>query len=151
MSKFEEYVRSNAGAFDTELPPIGAEDRFLGRWEAGRSRVRIFRTVLPAAAAAALAVLLLLPPAGRSRDWLRRAGDNPESVYSSYMAQVTKAWEKAGMDEDRSEQLRNLTEEAIPLADQLPDELSDSEKAVILKEHYNTILDGVHQILTMNE
>ena len=123
----------------------------VGAWEAGRSRVRIFRTVLPAVAAAALAVLLLLPPAGRSRDWLRRAGDTPESVYSSYMAQVTKAWEKAGMDEDRSEQLRNLTEEAIPLADQLPDELSDSEKAVILKEHYNTILDGVHQILTMNE
>ena len=151
MSKFEEYVRSNAVAFDTELPPAGAEERFLGRWEAGHSRVRILRTVLPAAAAAALAVLLLLPPAGSSRDWLRRAGDTPESVYSGYMAQVTKAWEKAGTDESRSEQLRNLTEEAIPLADQLPDELSDSEKAVILKEHYNTILDGVHQILAMNE
>ena len=151
MNSLEEYIRNNATALDTELPPEGAEDRFLARWEAGRSRVRIFRTVLPAAAAAALAVLLLLPPAGRSRDWRRAAGDTPESVYAGYMAQVTKAWEKAGPDEIRSEQLRNLTEEAVPLADQLPDELSDAEKAVILKEHYNTILDGVHHILAMTE
>ena len=80
MSNLEEFMRSNAGAFDTELPPEGAEDRFLGRWEAGRSRVRILRTVLPAAAAAALAVLLLLPPADRSRDWLRDADDTPEGI-----------------------------------------------------------------------
>ena len=151
MNSLEEYMRSNAAAFDSELPPEGAEDRFLGMWEAGRRRVRIFRTALPAAAAAALAVLLLLPPAGRSRDWLRAVDDTPESVYAGYMAQVTKAWEKAGQYEDRSEQLRNLTEETIPLADLLPDELSDAEKAVILKEHYNTILDGVHHILTMTE
>lgn len=151
MSKLEDYIRSNAGAFDAELPPEGAEERFLARWEAGRSRVRIFRTVLPAAAAAALAVLLLLPPAGRGRDWLRSAGNTPESVYAGYIAQVSKAWEKAGPDEDKSEILRNLTEETVPLADQLPDELSDAEKADILKEHYNTILDGVHQILAMTE
>ena len=151
MNSLEEYIRSNAAALDTELPPEGAEVRFLGRWEAGRRRVRILRTALPAAAAAALAVLLLLPPAGRSRDWLRAVDDTPESVYAGYMAQVTRAWEKAGRDEARSEQLRNLTEETIPLADQLPDELSDAEKTVILKEHYNTILDGVHQILTMTE
>jgi hypothetical protein len=151
MSKLEDYIRSNAGAFDAEPLPEGAEERFLGRWEAGRSRVRILRTVLPAAAAAALAVLLLLPPAGSSRDWLRAAGDTPEGVYAGYMAQVTKAWAEAGTDEDKSEMLRNLTEETVPLADQLPDELSDAEKAVILKEHYNTILDGVHQILSMTE
>ena len=151
MSILEEYITGNAGSFDAGLPPEGAEERFLGRWEAGRRKVRIFRTALPAAAAAALAVLLLLPPADRSRDWLRAAGDTPESVYADYMAQVTKAWEKAGPDEVRSEQLRNLTEESVPLADQLPDELSVAEKTVILKEHYNTILDGVHQILTMTE
>lgn len=151
MSKLEEFMRSNAGAFDTELPPEGAEDRFLGRWEAGRSRVRILRTVLPAAAAAALAVLLLLPPADRSRDWLRDADDTPEGIYAGYMAQVTKAWQVAGADELRSEQLRSLTEEVIPLNDQLPDEISDAEKVLILKEHYNTILNGVHDILTMTE
>ena len=151
MKSLEEYISGNAAAFDAGLPPEGAEERFLGRWEAGRRRVRIFLTALPAAAAAALAVLLLLPPAGRSRDWLRAAGDTPEGIYAGYMAQVTMAWEKAGIDEGRSEQLRNLTEETIPLVDLLPDELSDAEKTVILKEHYNTILDGVHQILTMAE
>ena len=147
MKGLEEYIRGNAGAFDTELPPDGAEERFLERWETGSRKVRILRAVLPAAAAAALAFLLLLPPAGRGRDWLRGAGNSPEDIYASYMAQVTEAWKKAGPDEICSEQLRSLTEETIPLADQLPDELSDAEKATILREHYNTLLDGIHLLM----
>jgi hypothetical protein len=145
--KLEEYIRDNASAFDTECPPEGAEERFLGRWEARRPKVRILRTVLPAAAAAALAVVLLLPKADRGTDWLRAAGDSPESIYLSYMAQVSQAWEKAGPDEMLSAQLSGLTEEAIPLMDQLPAELDEASRAAILKEHYNTLLDGVHVLM----
>ena len=47
-----------------------------------------------------------------------------------------------------SAQLSGLTEEAIPLLDLLPDELGDTEKSAILREHYNTLLDGVHSLLT---
>lgn len=148
MKRLEEFIRDNAAAFDTEFPPEGAEDRFLRKWEAGRPRVRILRTVLPAAAAAALAAVLLLPPADRSTDWLRGAADSPEGIYLDYMAQVTEAWEKAGPDEILSAQLSSLTEEAIPLLDLLPDELGDAEKSAILREHYNTLLDGVHNLLT---
>ena len=148
MSKLDDFIRDNAEAFDTELPPEGAEDRFLRKWEAGRMKVRIFRTVLPAAAAAALAAVLLLPPAGRSTDWLRGAGDTPEGIYLAYMEQVSAAWEKAGPDEILSAQLSSVTEEAIPLLDLLPDELGDAEKSAILREHYNTLLDGVHNLLT---
>lgn len=147
MKGLEEYIRANAGAFDTELPPEGARDRFISRWEAGNRKVRILRTVLPAAAAAALALLLILPRPGRSRDWLRSAGNTPEDIYACYIVQVTEAWKKAGPDEMRSEQLRSLTEETIPLADQLPEELSDTEKAAILRDHYNTLLDGVHLLM----
>ena len=64
------------------------------------------------------------------------------------MAQVTEAWEKAGPDEMLSAQLSGLTEEAIPLLDLLPEELGDGEKSAILKEHYNTLLDGIHLLLT---
>ena len=148
MNRLEDYIRDNAPAFDTELPPKGAEGRFLRKWEAGRRKVRIFRTVLPAAAAAALAAVLLLPKADRSTDWLRGAGDSPEGIYLNYMAQVTEAWEKAGPDEMLSAQLSGLTEEAIPLLDLLPDELGNAEKSAILREHYNTLLDGVHSLLT---
>ena len=148
MNRLEDYIRSNAAAFDTELPPEGAEDRFLGRWAAAdRRKVRMLRTLLPAAAAAALATLLLLPPADRSRDWLRSADNTPEGIYSAYMAQVTKAWEKAGSDEGLSIQLESLTDETVPLFDQLPEELGDDEKTAILREHYNSLLDGVHLLL----
>ena len=63
-------------------------------------------------------------------------------------AQVTEAWEKAGPDEMLSAQLSGLTEESIPLLDLLPDELGDAEKSAILREHYNTLLDGIHSLLT---
>jgi len=149
MNRLEEYIRDNASAFDTGLPSEGAEERFLGRWEAaGRRKVRILRTFVPAAAAAALAVLLLLPPADRSRDWLRAADNTPEGIYTEYMAQVTKAWKEAGSDDLLSMQLLSLTDETVPLVDQLPDELGDDEKTAILREHYNTLLDGVHLLLT---
>ena len=148
MKKLDDLIRDNASAFDTEFPPEGAEERFLRKWEAGRLRVRIFRTVLPAVAAAALAAVLLLPPADRSTDWLRGAGDSPEGIYLAYMEQVSAAWEKAGPDELWSAQLSSVTEEAIPLIDLLPDELGDTEKSAILREHYNTLLDGVHSLLT---
>jgi hypothetical protein len=64
------------------------------------------------------------------------------------MEQVSAAWEKAGPDEILSAQLSSVTEEAIPLLDLLPDELGDAEKSAILREHYNTLLDGVHNLLT---
>lgn len=146
MKGLEDYIRANAGAFDTEALPEGAEERFLKKWEAGRRKVRIFRIVLPAAAAAVLAVLLLLPSAGARRDWLRGA-DTPEGIYRSYMAQVAKAWEEAGPDDMLAAQLRSLTDESIPLVELLPEELDDASQAAILKEHYNTLLDGVHQLM----
>ena len=147
MNSLEELFRGNAAAFDTESPSPEAEERFLRGWEAGRRKLRVLRTVLPAAAAAALAILLLLLPAGNGRDWLRGAGNSPESIYADYMAQVSKAWKKAGPDEMLCAQLRSLTDESIPLVDQLPDEIGEEAQAAILKEHYNTLLNGVHQLM----
>jgi hypothetical protein len=147
MSNLEEYIRGHAAEFDTEVPSAKAEKRFLDRW--GHRRLMTLRFALPAfAAAAALAVLVILPkPDNGNNDWLRDAEDTPEGIYLSYIAQVSKAWEEAGPDEFRSDQLRSLTDEPVPLADQLPDELSDSEKTLILREHYNTLLDGVYNLL----
>lgn len=147
MKRLDDYIRANAAAFDTETPQEGAEERFLKKWEAGRRKVRIFRIVLPAAAAAALAAVLLLPPADRGTDWLRAADNTPQSIYCNYMAQVAKAWEEAGPDEMLSAQLRSLTDESIPLIDLLPEELDDASQAEILRKHYNTLLDGVHQLM----
>lgn len=162
MNSLEEYIKSHSAEFDAELPSADAEAKFLGRFEEGgtrlrprsaltRGRGRVLRLALPAAAAAAAALLLALPPRPGARDWLRAAGDTPEDVYLCYMSQVTKAWEKAGTDEDRSRQLQSITEESIPLADQLPDELSDEEKAAILHDYYNTLLDGVYTLLERTE
>ena len=145
MNKFEEYIRENASELDTALPPSGAEAQFLERWEAaekGRKK-RIFYFAFSAAAAVAV-ILALLPwkPSG-----FRGVGDNPDAVYEHYLAVVADAWEVAACDEEAAAMLGSLTEEAIPLRDQLPDELSPREQAAILRAHYADLLEGVHRIM----
>jgi len=149
MSNLEEYIRENAAAFDTEALPEGAEERFLDRLEAepaaGSPVLRRFLFAFAGAAAAALALVFSL--GNREPDWFRGVENTPEAVYASYLDRVADAWTVAGPDEEASTQLSGLTEEAIPLADQLPDELSSEQKAAILKAYYGELLDGVGEIL----
>ena len=46
--------------------------------------------------------------------------------------------------------VRSLSEEAVPMLDQLPDELSDSEKATILRSYYGSLLDGLMDLEKTN-
>ena len=156
MNSLEEYIKSHAADFNSEQPSADAEARFLERFAEDGSALRSVRTrsgarrllrfALPAAAAA-VAALLLLQPTPHAKDWLPGSGNTPEGIYLDYLAQVAGVWEKNILDDDSSSQLRSLTEETIPLIEQLPEELSDSEKAEILHEYYNTILDGVNTLI----
>ena len=145
MNPWEEYIRDHAADFDSGPLPEGSESRFLARQDA---RLRKRRTVVipvALAIAASLALVVLLPGL-RTRNWLRDAEQTPEGIYSGYLAVVSSAWESVGSDEEASETLALLTEEAVPLGDQLPDELSDAERTAILRDYYNTLLDGVAKI-----
>ncbi len=145
MCQLEKFIRNHAEAFDTVGVPDGDERRFLDRWDA-RSRTR--RIVLPFAAvalAASLALFLLIRGTG-TRDWLKGAEKTPEGIYSGYLAAVSSAWEILGSDEQAAEILSGLTEETVPLGDQLPEELSEEERTEILHDYYNTLLDGVEKI-----
>lgn len=151
MNNWETYIRQHAAELDTAPLPEEAEERFLERWEAGNARrvriPRVRRIVLWCiSAAAAVALLFLLRPSA-SRDWFRGIDNTPEAIYSSYLAQVADAWEQAGPDESLSDQLSSLTEEAVPLLEQLPEELPVEEQAQILREYYGSLLDGVDVLL----
>ena len=47
--------------------------------------------------------------------------------------------------------LKELTEEHIPLYDQLPDELTRREKTSLLKKHYGSILREARQLKSLNK
>jgi hypothetical protein len=145
MNKLEEYIRANASRLDTALPPEGTEEQFLERWEtAQKSRKRrVFYVALCSAAAVAL-VLALLP---WKADSSLGVENDPDAVYARYLAVVADAWEKVGADEEASDMLGSLTDETIPLRDQLPDELSPKEQAEILRAHYGDLLEGVDKIM----
>ena len=145
MSKLEEYIREQAPAFDTATLPEGAEERFLDRWEAAEKskKARIFYFAVSAAAAAAL-ILAILP---WKADSFRGVENNPDAVYEHYLAVVADAWEVAAADDEAADMLSSLTEESVPLMDQLPEELTPEEQAAILRAHYGDLLEGVDKVL----
>jgi len=139
MNKLEEYIRENAAQLDTALPPESAEEMFLMRWETGQ-KVRKRRIFFYSLSVAAAIVILVMVP------WMI-VNSNPNTVYSRYLAAVADAWEVVAADEDAAQMLSSITYEAVPLADQLPEDLSPREKVQILNEYYGELLEGVNKVV----
>lgn len=134
--------------FDLMELPEGHDIRFRTRLEASDRRRRSFRALL--AAAAAVALIVLLRPVG-GRDYFRGVADTPDAVYLSYLDQVAASYESLSRmpgseNSDWELAMRSVTEETIPMIEQLPDELSDAEKTALLKAYYADLLDGVERI-----
>ena len=103
------------------------------------------RYAAPVAAAAAVVVAIVRIAAA---DELRfRGARTPDAVYSAYLDRVEElrlSLAKAldGDSEEIDSALAQITEEAVPLFDQLPDELDVKEKTRILKQYYGELLAG---------
>ena len=156
MNELEQYIRTHAADFDTQEPAPGHEERFLSRLEAkaaprpsvldrfaaclSRRPVR----VLAYAFAAALALVLILRPA----DPFRGTGRDPQKIYLAYMDQVARLYEALPPEDsaERDAALREMTEEEIPLFEQLPEELPSRQRARILKTYYGDLLAGARQL-----
>jgi len=141
--------------FDLYELPKGHEMRFeakLGQSLSRKRRRRHFFGSAAAAAAAALLCVLLLPGRKAGIRWAH----TPEQVYEAYLTEVGRLYElMAGNSEDADADwesiLRDLTDETVPLYEQLPDELSRRERTAILKRHYGSILHGACQLQDMNK
>lgn len=137
MMDLEKYIRENREAFDTETPPEGSEERFLERMERKRGATLRLRILTVTAAAAVLAIVTFTHKDGR----FLGTGNEPEAVYARYLAEMEDIWETVGPYEDASLLLAMVTDEAIPLANQLPEELPARKRADILREYYGSLLD----------
>ena len=141
MTELEQYIRSHADEFDVMEPAPGHEERFLARVQQEQKPVRrpwriVWGTVAVAAALSALFMVSAL-----------RLSD-PEAIYLAYMDEVSQLYSDCPADAgaDWDEALSALTDEATPLFLQLPDEMSRLQKARILKNHYDSLLEGAKQL-----
>ena len=152
MTELEQYFRSHAAEFDSETPKEGHEARFLERLDAladasatpAKPTVKWRVVVAALAVAASLAAVWL---AVGNRPFLG-TGNNPEAIYLAYMDQVAQLYADAPLEDSAAwdQALAQLTEETVPLFEQLPEEMPRAEKARILKQYYGSLLQGAQEL-----
>ena len=135
MKDLEQYIRDHAAEFDTAEPPIGHKVRFGWKLFLRNALARPAWALALAACAAALLVL-------RPGDPLHGLFSSPEAVYLAYMDEVADLYRELPTQDDA---LREITEEAESLFEQMPEGLSDRQRSRILQNHYGELLAAARQ------
>ena len=168
MDNLEKYISTNPEQFDIAELPEGHLERFEKRLDAAfaeaaaqphaasqtasvrrpvwASTARISAIV---AAAAVIAIFIISPARLGGRHWFSGTGNDPQRICAAYFDKVSSMYDdiyKAHPDGSLETAAASVAEEAVPLVDLLPDELSEKEKAAILKEYYGNLLDGLNEI-----
>lgn len=156
MNDLEKYIRDHAAEFDTAEPAGGHEARFLARLdvtpiaagtqpkESFRAKTRnLFRRPFAWALAFVACAVALLVLIIRPGDPLHGVSRSPEAIYVAYMDQVADLYRDLPMQDDT---LREITDEAESLFEQMPEGLSDRQRSRILKDHYGELLAAARQL-----
>lgn len=174
MEDIEKIIRSNASAFDDRELPEGHLARFEAKLtqavpEAGatftpaspaqvqvkaashRRAARLYEYLAGAVsvAAAVTAVVIFINRQPQRTDWFSGVADDPVEVmlaYSEKASVICKDIFTKDIDGHMSAMVSSLGEESVPMIDQLPDEMDDASKAVVLKRYYGNLLDGLDKL-----
>ena len=117
-----------------------------------RKAARVIRLItgLCAVAAAVAAVIFIAKPSEQQpTDWFAGVADDPVEVclaYSEKAAELSTAIYTKDLDGTLSGTVRSLSDSAVPMIDQLPEELDAATRAGILKQYYSELLDGLDKI-----
>ena len=161
MTYFKEYRNNNPAVLDDQEVPSGHEFRFEAKLDAmlesaqkkrtdkASRRKRIFTGIFSGAAvvaaAAVAAVMFINRPVGKV-DWFAGVANDPRAVSLAYSEKFTR-----DLENHWETTVSSIAEETVPMIDQLPEELDDAAKAVILKEYYGELLDGLDKINKIKE
>lgn len=144
MENLEKYIQDNLEQFNCGEMPLGHQERFMAKLQAAqaapeRKAPRLFsRRSLFAATAAAAAIVIAFfistgSPASDSDDYTIAIHEVAEEMYIEEAEIMMMLGED---DQHIVNSVKSITEEAIPLSEQLPEELSQEKRAQILREYY---------------
>ena len=145
MSGIEMYIKENIGEFDAYPVPEGSRNAFLKKVKAEKSRGglrTVIVTISSMAAAAAIAFLLVPGSMAHDIEKLHR------KLATMEMEILTLVSETAPEELDEIQNtIRMVTSDAIPLEEQLPEEMKEKSRKKILKEYYDIKYKALETIL----
>lgn len=146
MTELERYISSNLEAFDSDPVPSGSRTRFMDRIasERRKRRTKVISMAFAgiAVACAALMVFTSVPDLSRELK-LHHQRLAEKEIEIMAMAEM----EYPDETDIIMNTVRSITAEAIPLEDQLPDEMSLREKSRILDEYYGRKVSALEELI----
>lgn len=164
MENLEKYIQDNLEQFNCCEMPLGHQERFMAKLQAAQAKGRqgnsdpagirhtgnaedatlhkvhrLFsrRSLFTATAAAAAIVIAFFittgSPASDGDDYTIAIHEVAEEMYIEEAEIIMMLGED---DQNIVNSVKSITEEAIPLSEQLPEELSQEKRAQILREYY---------------
>lgn len=156
MENLEKYIQNNLEQFNCGDMPAGHKERFLERLAeadrevnnvpqqdmaspATRRAHHIFsrRTIFTATSAAA-AIIIALSVSLFTKGEEEYAIEIQKLAKEMYLEENEILMQFGEDDIYLTNNIKSITEETIPLSDQLPDDLSPKKRAEILREYYKT-------------
>ena len=153
MDNLEKYIQDNLEQFNSGELPQGHQERFMAKLGQVQKPGRIMplsRKAIFAAATAAAAIIIAL-----------FATLQPGNIGQSYSIGIQEMAQEMYTEESEILQMlpeddlqminsvKSITQEAVPLTDLLPDELSPEKRAEILREYYKAKTAGLKKIKTL--
>ena len=174
MENLEKYINENLEQISSCEMPQGHKDRFMAKLAAQEAvqeaaqeaavqesaahgatphhrKITIWnrRRILSAVSAAAVVAIGLITtvnPAVQDKIWSYKIHRSAQQIY----IEETEILQMLGEDEQYMiNNLKTITEEAVPLADQLPQELSPKQRAEILIQYYKAKTASLKKFKTL--
>lgn len=152
MDKIEKYIVEHRHEFDFEAVPSGSRERFMAAAQAQaqaqqrRRRTRVLSLSFAGLAAACTAVFMVLFSQPDLSHELERHHKRLAEKESEIMILAEQEFPQE--KELILNTIRAILVEAIPLEDQLPDEISVKEKSEILNSYYDRKYAALENLMT---
>ena len=146
MTELERYISSNVEAFDCEPLPEGGKERFMDavRQERRKNRIQVLSIAFTGMAACTAIIMAVLVEPDISKE-LERHYTRMSMKENEILTIVEREYpEETDMIMNI---LRTISADAIPLEDQLPEELSTKEKSRILNEYYDLKYSALENLM----
>lgn len=151
----EQYIRENRARFNEGPLPRGHQQRFLEKLQATeqkqvqiRRSSKFIRVILSAVAVVTLALLLPLAFPTAQKDYMALMAEEEEAVIQLISRSDSFTRQQMTLA------LESITFEAIPLQEQLPEEIPAEQQQKILQTYYKQKVEGIQKLkdfLTKNK